>query len=238
MTISRSKALRRRLSAPFHRMIAFRQLQALHDRNPSLDDVIDQGMRFGRGHYQVHMLQVRSEISSLAREVEKLRPEVILEIGTSRGGTALIWAHLAQSRLITCDILDKGGFADLLRAFPPPGASCRVSVMVGDSHDAAFVARVRRELAGDTVDFLFIDGDHTEAGVARDFADYRGFVRPGGLIAFHDIAERQPLECNQVQHFWKRIRDRYETTEFIEDRAQIGYGIGIVRVPERWPDAA
>lgn len=35
-------------------------------------------------------------------------------------------------------------------------------------------------------DFLFIDGDHTYAAVARDFSDYFPKVREGGLIFFHD----------------------------------------------------
>jgi predicted O-methyltransferase YrrM len=38
----------------------------------------------------------------------------------------------------------------------------------------------------DQIDFLFIDGDHSEAGVQRDWDDWNRFVIPGGVVAFHD----------------------------------------------------
>ncbi len=237
--VSPLQVFSRNLRAPFHRWQAFRLLRALHAARPSLPELAKRGQKLGsNGWYRVRTLQIPSEITALAREVEKLKPRIVVEIGTARGGTALIWAYLARERLITCDILDKRGFADLLRAFPPPDSACRVSVMIGDSHDPAFAERLRAELAGELADFLFIDGDHTEAGVARDFEMYREFVRPGGLIGFHDIAEKQPLPTNQVQHFWKKIRGAYETIEFIQNRDQTGFGIGVVRVPaEGFPPA-
>jgi len=36
------------------------------------------------------------------------------------------------------------------------------------------------------IDFLLIDGDHTEAMVRRDWDEWSPFVVPGGLVAFHD----------------------------------------------------
>jgi hypothetical protein len=36
------------------------------------------------------------------------------------------------------------------------------------------------------IDFLFIDGDHSREGVARDWAAWGRFVEPGGRVAFHD----------------------------------------------------
>jgi len=38
------------------------------------------------------------------------------------------------------------------------------------------------------IDFLFLDGDHSEKGVQRDWDDWHPFVIPGGIIAFHDAA--------------------------------------------------
>jgi predicted O-methyltransferase YrrM len=36
------------------------------------------------------------------------------------------------------------------------------------------------------IDLLFIDGDHTEEGVRRDWDLFAPHVRPGGHVAFHD----------------------------------------------------
>jgi hypothetical protein len=42
------------------------------------------------------------------------------------------------------------------------------------------------------IDLLFIDGDHLEPGVRRDWDDWHRFVVPGGLVAFHDSREGKP----------------------------------------------
>jgi predicted O-methyltransferase YrrM len=226
------QVLLRNLRAPFHRRQGFRLLAELHAANLPLEQVVERAMRLGsNGWYRVRSLQILSEITALAREVELLQPKVILEIGTARGGTALIWAHLAQERLVTCDVLDKRGFSDLVRAFPPPGSACDVSVLIGDSHAPEFLETVKQTLDGDPVDFLFIDGDHTEQGVAQDYETYRPLVRPGGLVALHDIVENQPLPSNQVQHFWKKLRAGEDIKEFVNDPNQCGFGIGVIRVP-------
>jgi predicted O-methyltransferase YrrM len=37
-----------------------------------------------------------------------------------------------------------------------------------------------------TIDLVFIDGDHSEAGVRADWEGWHGFVEPGGAVLFHD----------------------------------------------------
>jgi hypothetical protein len=39
------------------------------------------------------------------------------------------------------------------------------------------------------IDLLFIDGDHLEAGVQRDWDDWHGFIAPGGHVLFHDARD-------------------------------------------------
>ena len=39
----------------------------------------------------------------------------------------------------------------------------------------------------DSLDFVFIDADHTAEGVAEDIGAWIGKVKPGGIIAGHDI---------------------------------------------------
>ena len=41
-------------------------------------------------------------------------------------------------------------------------------------------------LAGEPVDLLFIDGDHSYSGEMADYRAYEPFVRAGGIIALHD----------------------------------------------------
>jgi MMP 1-O-methyltransferase len=46
--------------------------------------------------------------------------------------------------------------------------------------------------AGPPIDLLYIDGDHVYEAVRADFESWRRKVRPGGLIAFHDVDDRHP----------------------------------------------
>lgn len=221
----------RKIRAPFNRKSAFSKLRQFHSKERSVDEIIDMAMDFKtRGLYRIDSVQKREEILALANAVKALKPATILEIGTCNGGTLFIWSNLATERVVTCD-LNKSKIRDkLYRAFPPPDSGCKVISLAGDSHDQSFFEKVMTALNGRKVDFLFIDGDHTEAGVRSDYNMYSPLVRSGGIIAFHDILEKQPVPDNQVYYFWKDIKQETNTEEFVHDYNQTGFGIGIIRV--------
>jgi cephalosporin hydroxylase len=226
------KKISRTLRQPLHARYAFRRLEEYHSQPRTLGDVVDWAMNFGgNGYMRVKTMQIPTEITRLAQAVRNLQPKVILKIGTASGGTSLIWSHLAAERVITCDLKDMTYQTPLFSRFPPPGSNCRVTLLSGDSHSAQFRARVARELNGELADFLFIDGDHTDQGVTADYNDYKEFVRPGGLIGFHDIVEQQPLPTNQVHHLWQKLKAIAEVEEFVNHPDQHGFGIGILHVP-------
>lgn len=227
------KELSRTLRIPYNRYFAFRRLRKYHAAPHNIEETVDWAMRFGRyGYFTIHTLQKRPEIIALAKAVAALKPKIILEIGTARAGTLLVWSSIASEMVITCDLVHRNAQRPLLEALPPPGSTCKVTLLTGNSHDAAFKQRVAHALSGQKADFIFIDGDHTESGVTADYDDYKEFVRPGGIIAFHDIVESQPLATNQVYHLWKKIKPKAVTEEFVNDPKQCGFGIGIIRIPE------
>ena len=65
-----------------------------------------------------------------------------------------------------------------LRETARPGRG-RAVLLRQRSHDAARAWRA-------AIDFLFIDGDHSWAGIDRDWRDWSGFVAPRGRVALHD----------------------------------------------------
>jgi predicted O-methyltransferase YrrM len=234
----RRRRLRRRvlrvLSIPVHRRDALRRVEALHAQPRSLEELVDAALDLGsRGLLKVRASQRRGELLALAREVAGLAPRNVVEVGTHLGGTLLLWSHLATRRVVTVDLVQPGFRRSLLRRFAPPGSRCEVVSIAGDSHDPAVRGRVEAALGGEPADFLFLDGDHAEAGVEADWRDYAPLVRPGGLVALHDIVAAQPDPATQVAAFWRRLRDERGGEELVEDADQCGYGIGLVRVAAR-----
>lgn len=162
-------------------------------------------------------------------------PNRILEIGTGLGGTSYFFSRLANrgSTVVTVDIAPAAEqFVGLYnrRAYP------RTKCVVGNSHDHLTVEEVTRVLGSGPVDLLYIDGDHSYEGVARDFELYQRFCREGTLVAFHDIVPdwRQTrgiptdADSGQVWRLWRELRSRYRHWEFVEQEDQDGFGIGVI----------
>lgn len=189
-------------------------------------------------------LQRTWELMSLVGEVRRLSPRTVVEIGTHRGGTLYCWAAAAHPRaqLVSIDIPNPAegiGATEedyaRLRPFLAPGQT--LTCLRSDSHAAETREALLRALEGRPVDFLWIDGDHSYAGVRRDFELYAPLVRPGGLIAFHDIHPNPDFPGNQVHPFWDEVRHRYAHRELVDQDhpGGVGMGIGILLQPGSAP---
>lgn len=197
----------------------------------------------GYGEYKkIRPVQSGFEIESLYNAVRELNPQRVLEIGTHRGGTLYLWTQAAtdDATIVSADLPEGmygGGYsearAQLYRQFAKPTQTLRL--IRDDSHDPKTFEAVKACYDGQLIDFAFIDGDHSFEGVTQDFYMYGPLVRPGGLIAFHDILPRQDITRDGghtgVDKHWNAIKDRYETQEFI-DPIDPKMGIGVLRVPE------
>jgi predicted O-methyltransferase YrrM len=181
--------------------------------------------------------QIPSEITELLREVESLKPRVVCEIGTASGGTLFLFTRAADpaATLVSIDLpgaaFGKGyGKAKivLFRAFIRQ--SQQMHLLPVDSHEMQTKLEVQRILGGRQIDFLFIDGDHRYDGVKQDFSMYAGLVRPGGLIAFHDIVPGDEKLVGGVPQFWQEIKPKYAAREVVVSWQQGGFGLGLLRV--------
>lgn len=184
----------------------------------------------------LQMAQVPAEIMKLTELVEQQHPKTVVEIGTAHGGTLFLWCRLADPKatIVSIDLpggIHGGGYPywkkNIYRRFARP--TQKLHLLRGDSHSLAMLAELKKHLPGDgKIDFLFIDGDHTYQGVKSDFEMYSSLVRPGGVIAFHDICKHpEGLNCH-VDRYWQELKGKHRTREFIEDPNQGGFGIGIV----------
>jgi predicted O-methyltransferase YrrM len=217
----------RKLSA---RVKAFRtRLDSLE----SLDMIVDEVLQSG----QFQATQKRTEIVKLLEQLQRLQPRYLCEIGAWRGGTLILFGQVAapNARILSIDLNYTPDRVRAFRYFARPGQ--RVTCLRADSHSPVTVNYIKRWLRGQRLDFLFIDGDHSLAGVSSDFETYAPFVRHGGIVAFHDIVPDHNTRygiktarfSGQVPEFWARVKSKFTTcTEFIEDPDQDGYGIGML----------
>jgi len=199
------------------------------------DVTFEQAYAFADG--EIGIVQKRDEIQWLFELVRAARPRVVLEIGLDFGGTLFLWSRAAarDSHLIAIDTQPVGRFGDwspfsIVRKGFAVGSQRISLLMDSDSHAHTTWRRITELLDGRTVDFLFIDGDHSCAGVWQDFKTYSSLVTQGGLIAFHDISQNPQEWTKGVAQFWREFKRGHETEERVVND-ELGFGIGVYRVP-------
>jgi cephalosporin hydroxylase len=160
-------------------------------------------------------IQIPNEMAMLAEFLKELKPHNVMEIGCEDGGMFHLLCTMASGIKISLD--DPYGetgsgkyrnFNELMarKTLMRTWAS-NVEVLTGDSHSTAIEMAVGILLLGQSLDFLFIDGDHTFEGVTQDYRMYGHYVKPGGWIGFHDIEDteyHQRLGCD-VARLWKAL---------------------------------
>lgn len=157
-------------------------------------------------------------------EVVELRPHRILVIGSGTGlvPSILRWTQKyvekaeGETWLVDkCDPSvgfggpwDRSGWltqSSRLRIHFP-----EIRLFLGSSSSAAKFFKVNRVL----FDLIFVDGDHSEAGVRQDLMDFSSLLSPGGRMLFHDYntgsvataVETGLVFESQLRHRWRDHR--------------------------------
>ena len=172
-------------------------------------------------------LQVPDELLGFAALAVEREPRTVCEIGTYNGATSLFLCGLSSvERFVGMDL------RPLNRREMTALAPRRVEFTLLEGSSRNLRDQVHDGLQGRAIDLLFIDGDHSYEGARADLLDYRELVRPGGLIAFHDIVPDNAGGTGNsggVPILWREIRGSYgKRWEFVRDWNQDGMGIGVV----------
>jgi predicted O-methyltransferase YrrM len=208
-----------------------RRLRRASRRATTPAQAVEAAFSIPGGEDTIRPVQVQSEITGLVSIVHAEQPRRVLEVGTSRGGTLylLAWASSDDARILSLDV--KRYPAErrrLYRAFAR--GSQNVDVQQRDSSLESTRGVVEQFFDGEALDVLFIDGDHSYEGVRRDYELYAPLLRPGGLIAFHDIVDGPMEAVGGVPRFWREVRSSLsEPVELVESWTQGGFGIGVAR---------
>jgi predicted O-methyltransferase YrrM len=194
-------------------------------------DIVDVSL----GSPVLETIQVPSELRRFAEIVAAMKPRSLMEIGTNKGGTLCILSRLASPDAVIVSLDLPGG--DFGGGYKPYHAAIfkhftrakqKLHLLRGDSHSLQMELAARGVLGETKLDLLFIDGDHTYEGVKKDFESYSPLVRPGGIVAFHDIVEHVKIPTCQVSRLWNEVKGLHRHEEIIESRAQGWAGIGVL----------
>lgn len=172
--------------------------------------------------HQMGAIQKPAELATLLELLAAADVKVMVEVGSYAGGTLYAWQHICPD-VITVDLPGTGTYA----ATGMEKQLHSSTAVFGDSHDPLTLETLKSVLPG-PVDFLFIDGDHSYEGVKLDYQMYGPLVRPGGLIAFHDIVDHPDQPDIQVSRLWAELKTD-DSEEIIDAGAPWG-GIGVLHV--------
>ena len=170
--------------------------QSLRSLTPSRirDDVRVRGLALALGLIPPRTMHSPADAAALARAADGARRAV--EIGVYEGASALVLLdsldagselHLIDPFGRRPDALPGGWGAHewatrrvverAARRRAAPGALLRWHVALSHEVSASWSA---------PLDLVFIDGDHSEQGCARDWSCWSPFVAEGGRVVFHD----------------------------------------------------
>lgn len=131
-------------------------------------------------------------------ELAHLTDGPILEIGTYRGKSTIIIASALRDAgragpIVSLDV-DASGLDEAAAAAAARGVEDRI-VLVRGTAEALFRSRPSFAPA-----LVFLDGDHSRRGVARDLRALRDRVPSGALLLFHDFHDDRNADPSEPDY--------------------------------------
>jgi predicted O-methyltransferase YrrM len=216
---------------------ALRNIRAEAARLATIEAAIEYAYAFRHFDIRFQPTQIRQEIAPFLKLLAQRPPATVLEVGTELGGTFFLLARVAapDALVISLDLPFSPGCLypawreKLYRNFARDRQ--RIVTLRDNSHSRHALDTVHELLAGRPLDLLFIDGDHTYAGVKKDFEMYSPLVPSTGTIAFHDIVDGPESAVGGVPRFWRELKQTRPHLEFVKSWQQGGWGIGVLPPP-------
>lgn len=142
-------------------------------------------------------LQRRLEMARMLEIAERVRPQVIMEIGCDKGGSLYHWSKLRPQLMIACEIRGIPYQSAFAKAFP----NVQFAWMERSSRPAPNLKM--------KINVLFIDGD--KSAMLEDFDAYLPLMHSKGVVFLHDIQDGGPRRAFEL------IKGRGYRTEMIID---------------------
>jgi cephalosporin hydroxylase len=111
--------------------------------------------------------------------IHRLRPDVIVETGTGKGGTTHFMATI-------CELMGNGRVVSIDYRSPRGPSHPRITYLVGSSVDPDVVEQVRAAISPDETVMVILDAMHVEDHVAAELRAYAPLVSVGHYLIVED----------------------------------------------------
>lgn len=183
------------------------------------------------------IIQYPQDIVAMQELVWSIKPDLIIETGIARGGSAVFYASLLElnalcggpqdARLVAVDIDIRAHNRTAIEAHP---MAKRISMIQGSSIDEAIVEQVRRAADGRARVLVCLDSNHTHEHVLAELRAYAPLVTPGSYCVVFDTLVEDLPEAAIGDRPWGKgdnpmtaVRTYLaETSDFEVDRARHG----------------
>jgi cephalosporin hydroxylase len=117
--------------------------------------------------------------------ISEVTPDYIVEAGTARGGSAVLWATILRhvnpdGKVITIDIEDSSAEAKKLDI-----SQRMITFMLGSSTNPKIVAEISERVKGKKT-LVILDSDHHKEHVLNEMKSYGPLVNVGGYLIVQD----------------------------------------------------
>lgn len=146
------------------------------------------------------IIQYPQDIVAMQELVWSIKPDLIIETGIARGGSAIFYASLLElnalcggpqdARLVAVDIDIRAHNRAAIEAHP---MARRITMIQGSSIDPAIVGQVREHAASASRVLVCLDSNHTHHHVLEELRAYAPLVTPGSYcVVFDTLVEDLP----------------------------------------------
>jgi cephalosporin hydroxylase len=136
----------------------------------------------------IPVLKTPSDMWMMQQLIAEVRPDFIIEAGTSFGGSSLYFSHILEglgldhAKVITIDVQDMTA-----EASKHPLWKKHVDFIYGSSVDPSIISMIGEQVKGATV-MVVLDSNHAQHHVAQELTAYSPLVSPGSYIVAEDTA--------------------------------------------------
>lgn len=146
--------------------------------------------------------------------------ERMVEIGCYQGESTTLFAHIIKPNVLYAidpfkngyddtDTSSTGDFTDIIYNFNE-----RIKMFPCITHIAEFSYDVVNKFEDSSLDFVYIDGNHSYEGVVRDIKSYLPKIKKTGFLAGHDLGRESVT--NAIQDTFGEVDIYFEDSSWIK----------------------